>query len=209
MAVLLRFSRLTCLTEVEPWSYHQWADLVQAAAIRASQHYPVSAVFKQVLLSVWYLFFNIPHPFFPAVMLPCRSSSWLQSLHAACRLFAVSTKKVPAVSRLSSGHCNLCRHLPVWIPNSFRSNRRTFSEGLCKHVGCSGLQTLVANQVTAHRLSMYQKVSLNQADLQPMGATVPLHAYHFAKQQIFFPFAGRWTASFKYKAPMSLAKWLF
>lgn len=210
MAVVLRFSTLTCLTEVEPCSYHQWADLVQAAAIKASQQYPVSAVFKQVLLSVWYSFVNILHPSFPAVMLPCRSSSWLQSLYAAqCRPFAVSAKKVPAVSRLSSGHRKLPRHLPVWISNPLRSNRRTFSEGLCKHAGCSGLQTLIANQVTAHRLSVYQKVSLNWAGLQRMVPQCHSTPTTVPANKSFFPFAGRWTASFKHKAPMSLAKWLF
>lgn len=51
---------------------------MQAAAIRASQHYPVSAVFRQVLLSLWYLFVNMLPLFFSAVMLSASLADYSQ-----------------------------------------------------------------------------------------------------------------------------------
>lgn len=104
----------------KPRSYHQRAGLAQAAAIRASQHYPVSAVFKQVLLSLGYLFVNILPPFFSAVML----SAGLAADYNQSRQHAVFLPCLPRT----------CHLFPVWAVVAI-SCADTFLSGYQTHLG--------------------------------------------------------------------------
>lgn len=140
----------------------------------------------------------------------CRSRSWLKSVHTACRPFAMPTKRVPAISSLGSGNCKLCRHLSVWTANPPRWNKRTFSEGLCKHAMYARWQTLVSNQETTHiAFFTHQKASLNWACLQlmvPQCHSMPITL--LTNKACQWKEAGGRIASCQYKASGPFTKWL-